>query len=74
MSNRAISFFPVIVELTQNYLRLYLTHIADDSSDQTISETGRQLPKGLLIHCISGKRHARVYRSPVRFLGCTQLT
>lgn len=53
-------FFPLIVELTQNYLRLYLTHIADDSSDQTISETGRQLPKGLLIHCISGKRHLRM--------------
>jgi hypothetical protein len=48
-------FCSLIVELTQNYLRLYLTHVADDSTDQAISETGKQLPKGLLIHCISGR-------------------
>ncbi|KAF9932883.1 Myotubularin- protein 14 [Linnemannia zychae] len=29
-----------LIELTQNYLRLYLTHIADDSIDQNTSGTG----------------------------------
>ncbi|KAK3832384.1 MAG: hypothetical protein J3R72DRAFT_236039 [Linnemannia gamsii] len=48
-----------LIELTQNYLRLYLTHIADNSSDQSISETGKKLPKGLLIHCISGEFDSR---------------
>ncbi|KAF9341807.1 Myotubularin- protein 14 [Linnemannia elongata] len=55
-----------LIELTQNYLRLYLTHIADDSSDQTISETGRQLPKGLLIHCISGWDRTPLFISLLR--------
>ncbi|KAF9150142.1 hypothetical protein BG015_008049 [Linnemannia schmuckeri] len=55
-----------LIELTQNYLRLYLTHVADDSSDQTISETGKQLPKGLLIHCISGWDRTPLFISLLR--------
>ncbi|KAF9544690.1 Myotubularin- protein 14 [Mortierella hygrophila] len=55
-----------LIELTQNYLRLYLTHIADDSSDQTISETDRQLSKGLLIHCISGWDRTPLFISLLR--------
>ncbi|KAG0277262.1 Myotubularin- protein 14 [Linnemannia exigua] len=55
-----------LIELTQNYLRLYLTHIADDSSDQSISETGKQLPKGLLIHCISGWDRTPLFISLLR--------
>lgn len=47
-----------VVELTQNYLRLYLSHIADDTPDPR-SPLGAQdqarSQRGLLIHCISGK-------------------
>ncbi|KAF8947131.1 hypothetical protein BGZ47_010149 [Haplosporangium gracile] len=55
-----------LIELTQNYLRLYLTHVADDSSDQTIYETGKQLSKGLLIHCISGWDRTPLFISLLR--------
>ncbi|KAG0215123.1 Myotubularin- protein 14 [Mortierella sp. GBA30] len=51
-----------LIELTQNYLRLYLTHIADDTRDEDPSMTiknslgaAARSSKGLLIHCISGK-------------------
>ena len=53
--------------MTQNYLRLYLTYIADDTQDQaslaaTNSTTGTpaQSSKGLLIHCISGNGRERL--------------
>ncbi|KAF9572444.1 Myotubularin- protein 14 [Mortierella alpina] len=50
-----------LIELTRNYLRLYLTHVADDTHDDdpstaiknAMGATARS-PKGLLIHCISG--------------------
>ncbi|KAG0212371.1 Myotubularin- protein 14 [Mortierella sp. NVP41] len=55
-----------LIELTQNYLRLYLTHIADDSIDPNTSETGKHLPKGLLIHCISGWDRTPLFISLLR--------
>jgi hypothetical protein len=58
------------VELTQNYLRLYLSHIADDTMDQDVLDaiknstgTPARAPKGLLIHCISGTGTFRVGKS-----------
>ncbi|KAG0240648.1 Myotubularin- protein 14 [Mortierella sp. GBA43] len=62
-----------LVELTQNYLRLYLSHIADDTMDQdiltTIKNTTGSLgpfPKGLLIHCISGWDRTPLFISLLR--------
>ncbi|KAF9912944.1 hypothetical protein EC991_007558 [Linnemannia zychae] len=55
-----------LIELTQNYLRLYLTHIADDSVDPTAAESSKQLPKGLLIHCISGWDRTPLFISLLR--------
>ncbi|KAI1316239.1 Myotubularin- protein 14 [Mortierella claussenii] len=52
-----------LIELTQNYLRLYLTHIADDTVDSDLLSTGKgtaaTASKGLLIHCISADRSQR---------------
>ncbi|KAI7825277.1 hypothetical protein BC939DRAFT_448411 [Gamsiella multidivaricata] len=62
-----------LIELTQNYLRLYLTHIADDTPDQDMlgtigsaSNTPALSPKGLLIHCISGWDRTPLFISLLR--------
>ncbi|KAF8939701.1 Myotubularin- protein 14 [Dissophora ornata] len=62
-----------LIELTQNYLRLYLTHIADDTQDQAplaatncTAGTPAQSSKGLLIHCISGWDRTPLFISLLR--------
>ncbi|KAG0020190.1 Myotubularin- protein 14 [Entomortierella chlamydospora] len=58
-----------LIELTQNYLRLYLTHIADDTVDTLNGNTSGApaLPsKGLLIHCISGWDRTPLFISLLR--------
>ncbi|KAF9199817.1 Myotubularin- protein 14 [Haplosporangium sp. Z 27] len=61
-----------LIELTQNYLRLYLTHIADDTVDKNVLNTfnsganGGPAPKGLLIHCISGWDRTPLFISLLR--------
>ncbi|CAO3573102.1 unnamed protein product [Mortierella alpina] len=62
-----------LIELTQNYLRLYLTHVADDTRDEdpstaiknAMGATARS-PKGLLIHCISGWDRTPLFISLLR--------
>ncbi|KAF9391264.1 Myotubularin- protein 14 [Podila verticillata] len=58
-----------LIELTQNYLRLYLTHIAD-GTDVNFSSLHPQDParssKGLLIHCISGWDRTPLFISLLR--------
>ncbi|KAF9958048.1 Myotubularin- protein 14 [Mortierella alpina] len=62
-----------LIELTQNYLRLYLTHVADDTRDEDPSTTIKNAmgatsrsPKGLLIHCISGWDRTPLFISLLR--------
>ncbi|KAF9436698.1 Myotubularin- protein 14 [Entomortierella beljakovae] len=62
-----------LIELTQNYLRLYLTHIADDTIDKDLFENSSSMdstpalsPKGLLIHCISGWDRTPLFISLLR--------
>ncbi|KAG0309850.1 Myotubularin- protein 14, partial [Dissophora globulifera] len=64
-----------LIELTQNYLRLYLTHIADDTKDRDYDFTGTvnsasgtplRSSKGLLIHCISGWDRTPLFISLLR--------
>ncbi|KAF9279886.1 Myotubularin- protein 14 [Mortierella alpina] len=62
-----------LIELTQNYLRLYLTHVADDTPDEDPSTTiknalgaAARSPKGLLIHCISGWDRTPLFISLLR--------
>ncbi|GJJ70765.1 myotubularin-related protein 14 [Entomortierella parvispora] len=59
-----------LIELTQNYLRLYLSHIADDStSDQRLPHEAQdqaRSQRGLLIHCISGWDRTPLFISLLR--------
>ncbi|KAF9315776.1 Myotubularin- protein 14 [Podila horticola] len=54
-----------LIELTQNYLRLYLTHIAD-GTDVEHPEGPARSSKGLLIHCISGWDRTPLFISLLR--------
>ncbi|KAG0237851.1 Myotubularin- protein 14 [Actinomortierella wolfii] len=71
-----------LIELTQNYLRLYLTFIADGTYDPLSLQTSNNVtrcgnennnymdnvlsPKGLLIHCISGWDRTPLFISLLR--------
>ncbi|KAG0347748.1 Myotubularin- protein 14, partial [Podila minutissima] len=52
-------------ELTQNYLRLYLTHIADGTDMEHPGGPARS-SKGLLVHCISGWDRTPLFISLLR--------
>ncbi|KAG0085894.1 Myotubularin- protein 14, partial [Podila epicladia] len=54
-----------LIELTQNYLRLYLTHIADGTDVEHPSGAARS-SKGLLVHCISGWDRTPLFISLLR--------
>ncbi|KAG0038831.1 Myotubularin- protein 14 [Podila clonocystis] len=54
-----------LIELTQNYLRLYLTHIADGTDVQHPEGSARS-SKGLLVHCISGWDRTPLFISLLR--------